>query len=102
MTWGQHTLRITPYLRSNEMEFLQHYLPWQSREMNEHSSVGVQASLRGDRTWGGYVTGIDIDTTDGKLKEDQAEGFSPNQPAGIHYDYRVDAKKRCGLCTGRH
>ena len=89
---GQHTLRITPYLRSNEMEFLQHYFPWQSREMNEHSSIGVQASLSGDRTWGGYVTGIDVDTTDGKLKEDQAEGFSPNQPAGIHYDYRVDAK----------
>ena len=88
---GDRTVSLTPYLRSNEMEFLQHYLPWKSREMNEHDSFGLQAHLRGVSAWGEYITGIEFDSTDGRLKEDQAESFSPNQPAGIHYDYQVDA-----------
>ena len=88
---GTQTLAITPYLRSNSMVFLQHYLPWQSRESNEHDSIGVQASLSSVTDWGSYITGIDIDVTEGELTEDQADAFSPNQPAGIHYDYRVDA-----------
>jgi iron complex outermembrane receptor protein len=85
-------LSVTPYVRSNEMAFLQHYLPWKSREMNKHHSVGVQMSLSGDTSLGSYVAGIDLDITDGALKEDQAEDFSPNQPSGIHYDYDVDAR----------
>ena len=74
------------------MEFLQHYLPWKSREMNEHDSLGLQGSLSADTDWGSYIVGADIDLTDGALKEDQAEAFSPNQPAGIHYDYTVNAR----------
>ena len=85
-------LTVTPYLRSNQMEFLQHYLPWKSREMNEHDSIGLQGSLSADTDWGNYIVGADIDLTDGALKEDQAEAFSPNQPAGIHYDYTVNAR----------
>ena len=73
------------------MEFLQHYLPWKSREMNEHDSVGFQAHLKAKASWGDYITGIELDSTDGRLKQDQAQPFSPNQPAGIHYDYQVDA-----------
>ena len=85
-------LTVTPYLRSNQMEFLQHYLPWKAREMNEHDSLGLQGSLSADTDWGSYIIGADIDLTDGALKEDQAETFSPNQPTGIHYDYTVNAR----------
>lgn len=89
--FGDRTVSLTPYLRSNEMEFLQHYLPWKSREINEHDSAGLQVHLRGKTIWGDYITGIELDSTDGRLKQDQAEPFSPNQPEGIHYDYQVDA-----------
>ena len=85
-------LTVTPYLRSNQMEFLQHFLPWKSREMNEHDSLGLQGSLSADTDWGNYIVGADIDLTNGALKEDQAEAFSPNQPAGTHYDYTVNAR----------
>lgn len=89
--FGDRTVSLTPYFRSNEMEFLQHYLPWKSREINEHDSVGFQAHLKAKASWGDYITGIELDSTDGRLKQDQAQPFSPNQPAGIHYDYQVDA-----------
>ena len=89
--FGDGTVSLTPYLRSNEMEFLQHYLPWKSRETNKHGSAGIQAHLRATTSWGEYITGIELDSTDGTLKQDQAQPFSPNQPEGIHYDYQVDA-----------
>ena len=88
---GDHSVTITPYWRDNRMEFLQHYLPWKSRERNAHSSLGLQASAEGSASTLSYLLGIDIDSTEGTLFEDQAEGFSPNQPAGVHYDYSVDA-----------
>ena len=88
---GDHSVTITPYWRDNRMEFLQHYLPWKSRERNAHSSLGLQASVEGSASTMSYLLGIDIDSTEGTLFEDQAEGFSPNQPAGVHYDYSVDA-----------
>ena len=84
-------LAVTPYLRDNEMEFLQHFLPWQSVEENGQESCGVSGKLYHSGTRAEVVSGIDIDFTDGWLKETQAEPFSPNQPAGVHYDYRVDA-----------
>lgn len=89
--FGDRIVSLTPYLRSNEMEFLQHYLPWKSRETNKHDSAGIQAHLRATTSWGEYITGIELDSTDGSLKQDQAQPFSPNQPEGIHYDYQVDA-----------
>ena len=88
---GDHSVTITPYWRDNRMEFLQHYLPWKSRERNAHSSLGLQASAEGSASTMSYLVGIDIDSTEGTLFEDQAEGFSPNQPAGVHYDYTVEA-----------
>jgi iron complex outermembrane receptor protein len=84
-------LALTPYLRDNDMEFLQHFLPWQSVEKNGQDSVGISAKLYHSDAWIELVSGIDFDYTDGWLKEHQAEPFSPNQPAGVHYDYQVDA-----------
>ncbi len=86
-----NTLVLTPYLRDNEMEFLMHFLPWQPVEENGHSSLGLQSALYTDLESWNWVNGIDLDYTDGWLKEIQAEPFSPNQPAGVHYDYQVDA-----------
>lgn len=85
------TLVLTPYLRDNEMEFLMHFVPWQPVEENGHSSLGLRAELHTDLNAGSWSNGIELEYTDGWLKETQDEAFSPNQPAGVHYDYQVDA-----------
>lgn len=84
-------LVITPYLRDNDMEFLQHFLPWQPVEENAHTSLGTRVALHTRANALTWVSGVEAEYTDGSLLETQAEPFSPNQPAGIHYDYQVDA-----------
>ncbi|MEM0953974.1 MAG: TonB-dependent receptor, partial [Pseudomonadota bacterium] len=84
-------LQLTPYMRDNQMEFLQHFLPWQPVEDNGHRSLGLSARYYRDGSWLNLITGLDVDVTEGFLKETQALPFSPNQPEGIHYDYQVDA-----------
>jgi iron complex outermembrane receptor protein len=85
------TLTLTPYLRDNDMEFLQHFVPWQPVEENKHRSLGLRSSVHTDAGALRWVNGVDMEYTDGKLKETQEDTFSPNQPAGVHYDYQVDA-----------
>lgn len=84
-------ISVTPYVRDNEMEFLQHFLPWKSTEENGHSSVGVRAFITTSTAPMQWVNGVDFEYTNGWLKETQDEEFSPNQPVGTHYDYDVDA-----------
>ncbi|HEY7776244.1 MAG TPA: TonB-dependent receptor [Kineobactrum sp.] len=87
---GKH-VTITPYLRRNRMEFLQHFFPWQPVETNGHESLGLRIALHSTGDSLSWVTGADLEYTDGWLKETQSEPFSPNQPAGVHYDYEVQA-----------
>ncbi len=85
------SLTITPYVRWTDMQFLMHFLPWQPLEENSQTSVGMQVQFQkdyGDLTW---LSGIDADYTQGQLTETQADDFSPTLPAGIHYDYKVNA-----------
>ena len=84
-------LTVTPYLRDNDMEFLQHYLPWQPVEENAHDSLGLRATLQTNTDTLRWINGIDMEYTNASLKETQDEDFSPNQPAGVHYDYEVNA-----------
>lgn len=84
-------LTLTPFLRWNEMAFLQHFLPWKALEENSSTSVGLQAQyyyVNGDLS---VTAGIDTDFTRANLRESQAQDFSPTIPAGEHYDYDVDA-----------
>lgn len=85
------TFVLTPYLRDNKMEFLQHFLPWNAVEKNAHSSLGVRGAMHNQSTQWRWVTGLDLEYTDASLQEVQAEPFSANQPAGVHYDYNVGA-----------
>lgn len=86
-----NTLTLTPYLRNNEMKFLMHFVPWQPVEKNQHDSLGMRAVINTESENNSWVNGIELEYTDGSLQENQQEDFSPNQPAGIHYDYQVDA-----------
>ena len=88
---SRNTLTITPYLRDNDMEFLQHFLPWQPVEENKHSSLGLRSTVHTEIDSLSWINGIDMEYTDAKLQETQEDEFSDNQPAGVHYDYQVDA-----------
>lgn len=88
-------LEVTPYLRSVDMEFLQHFLPGQPVEENGHDSVGLNLLWKSQSWW---QAGMELEYTDGFLKETQ-EGPTDSGsaflvatiPEGKHYDYDVQA-----------
>ncbi|WP_245961385.1 TonB-dependent receptor [Thalassotalea euphylliae] len=87
----QEVVNITPYIRWTDMEFLQHFLPWQPVEENSQTGAGVKLSYQQVQQTFSWIAGVDIDHTQGELTEFQAEPFAPHLPAGFHYDYEVDA-----------
>ncbi|MDT0596220.1 TonB-dependent receptor [Glaciecola petra] len=93
-------LTLTPYIRWNQMAFLQHFLPWQALEENAHTSIGLQSQYTFSANNIDWIAGVDFDHTSGKLKETQEDDFSPNIPAGLHYDYRVKAQLSAGYLQG--
>jgi len=86
-----NTLTLTPYLRSNDMDFLMHFLAWQPVEKNSHDSLGLRSHITTDTGSLRWENGVDLEYTDAALKERQSEDFSPTIPAGVHYDYQVGA-----------
>ncbi len=83
---------VTPYTRHTEMEFLMHFLPWQPVEKNKHYSLGWQSELKHQLNEALSVQlGLDGEYTRGELQEEQSDAFSAAIPAGMHYDYSVDA-----------
>ncbi|NND81088.1 MAG: TonB-dependent receptor [Gammaproteobacteria bacterium] len=97
---GNMELTLTPYVRDTSMDFLQHFLPGDPLEQNQQTGVGWQSSLRG--TLGerlDWSVGVDAEFTDGELLQSQdrpTEGSAflrATVPAGIHYDYQVDARQ---------
>lgn len=85
-------LTLSPYLRSNDMTFLQHYVPWQPVEKNGHNSVGLQASFTKQYDNIKLLSGFDWDQTWGELSEFQPDPFSATIPQGMHYDYAVTSR----------
>lgn len=85
------TLSITPFLRWADMQFLQHFLPWQALEENSQQGGGVKIQFSQQLDDVQLLTGFDWDATKGELQETQEQDFSPSIPAGSHYDYEVDA-----------
>ncbi|MEM1379907.1 MAG: TonB-dependent receptor [Pseudomonadota bacterium] len=83
---------VTPFARWTDMEFLQHFLPGDALEENEHTSFGVQSiAFRdlSDRT--ALALGLDLDLTDGSLREFQEQPTVFSFVQGLHYDYTVQA-----------
>lgn len=97
---GAYRLSITPYLRRTGMEFLQHFLPWKPVEKNGQTGGGLRIAISGDNDALSWKAGIDADLTRGWLSEVQENDFSPNQPAGVHYDYEVDALSLAAYLQG--
>ncbi len=101
---GRGEVTWTPYLRSVEMTFLQHFLPGQAVEKNGHDSVGIQSVWTNSE--GSLRAGLEIEYTEGYLIETQPNAIEGNVflsatiPPGKHYDYDVDAKL-LGVFFGR-
>lgn len=92
------TLALTPYARTNSMNFLMHFLPGQPVEQNAHWSGGLLSSLATKLDAGHQIIfGLDTEYTDGELTEIQYNTAPPNPPPpndypqGVHYDYTVKA-----------
>lgn len=92
-------LVLTPYARTNSMEFLMHFQPSQPVEQNAHWSGGLLSSLAATLDEGHRIIfGLDTEYTDGELTEIQygpppAGPVPPpaDYPQGVHYDYTVKA-----------
>lgn len=102
-------LVITPYLRSSDMEFIQHFLPGQALENNSQSSYGVQTqwhlALNEQLDW---TLGLDLEAADMALREfQQGPTEHPSAflvatiPAGLHYDYQVDSQMAAAYTHAR-
>jgi outer membrane receptor protein involved in Fe transport len=86
------TIRLTPYIRHTEMEFLMHFLPGQATENNKHSSAGLLSAYTKELDGGHKViVGTDLEYTEGELTEIQHNPTRFSFVEGVHYDYEVDA-----------
>ncbi len=81
---------VTPYIRSSDMTFLMHFLPGTPLEENGHDSIGVQSIFQTQFSDIAFQYGIDLEFSDGYLKQGQNSGFGPF-PEGKHYDYEVSS-----------
>lgn len=84
--------RITPYLRGQDMEFSQHFLPFGGTEENDHVSAGVMVRVSENQEWGAWRAGADADMASGSLLEVQDRASFGPFPQGVHYDFTVDTR----------
>ena len=91
------SLILTPYLRYSRMRFRMHFLPGDPFERNGHSGAGLQAAAYIDRGNWLLVAGLDLEYTQGDLRQWQQGNAAGSAfvrevfPSGEHYDYEVDA-----------
>ncbi|MHA7871512.1 MAG: TonB-dependent receptor, partial [Hyphococcus sp.] len=95
---GESTrVRVTPYARWNDMDFLQHFLPGQALEENGHWSVGAQSAVYHDKGPFSLIAGVDAEYTEGSLREFQENPTVFSFTQGLHYDYEVQAVNASGF-----
>ena len=80
---------ITPYARYTNMEFIQHFVPWEPIERNAHQSFGMKSLYSHHQDDFNWYVGLDWEVTRGELAETQTDDFSETIPQGTHYDYQV-------------
>jgi outer membrane receptor protein involved in Fe transport len=83
---------LTLYARATDMEFLQHFNPSQALEKNWDWSIGLRARRTLELRQGHQIAfGLDAEYTVGALKEIQSLASFGTFPAGVHYDYVIEA-----------
>ena len=90
---------LSPFIRKNDMVFLQHFLPGTPVEENSHVSYGVSFKRFLNFEHYSLIGGIQIEMADAELVETQANALTTSsafnnatRPQGKHYDYEVDSK----------
>ena len=98
-TRNKSTLSLIPYVRKNNMQFLQHYLPGTPVEKNNHRSLGLIVKSTTPFKMLFTTSGIQIEKAKIKLEEYQASPLITSsafnnavRPQGFHYDYEVDSR----------
>ena len=89
---------LSPFIRKNDMVFLQHFLPGTPVEENSHVSYGVSFKRFLNFEHYSLIGGIQIEMADAELVETQANALTTSsafnnatRPQGKHYDYEVDS-----------
>ncbi len=95
---GNNIDSITPYIRSNDMKFFQHFLPGTPLEENKHKSIGIVLQRISEYENFNLVRGLQIDLAKAELTETQKDNLTTSsafnnatRPKGKHYDYEVDS-----------
>lgn len=87
------TFIFTPYLRTNNTDFILHSVPGMPHQENSHNSLGFQSVFI--RPYSENIrlsSGFDFDYSRGKLTQSQQQaGPSSAFPQGEHYDYSAIA-----------
>ena len=90
---------LSPFIRKNDMVFLQHFLPGTPIEENSHVSYGVLFKRFLNFEHYSLIGGLQIEMADAELVETQANALTTSsafnnatRPQGKHYDYEVDSK----------
>ena len=83
---------FTPFFRWTDMEFLLHFFPGDPLEENEHMSIGAQSIAFRELADGlELAVGLDVDVTEGSLREFQENPTVFSFVQGLHYDYEVQS-----------
>ena len=95
---GDKLISITPYIRNNDMQFFQHFLPGTPLEENSHRSMGVVVQHIKDQEFYNLISGFQFDLSSAELTETQKDALTTSsafnnatRPKGKHYDYEVDS-----------
>ena len=95
---GDKLISITPYIRNNDMQFFQHFLPGTPLEENRHRSMGVVVQSIKDQEFYNLISGFQFDLSSAELTETQKDALTTSsafnnatRPKGKHYDYEVDS-----------
>lgn len=90
---------LTPYARYTEMSFLMHFLPGTPLEESGQRGAGLKSAyLRPLSAQLDVSAGLDLEVTDGWLRQSQQGGFSAF-PAGRQYDFEVRAAVAAAFAT---
>lgn len=83
---------LTPFARWTDMTFRLHFLPSQALEDNGHWSAGLLATVYWSPApdWT-VIGGIDVEGSDGFLREEQELPDIGSFVQGVHYDYEIFA-----------
>ncbi|MDG1120339.1 MAG: TonB-dependent receptor [SAR86 cluster bacterium] len=95
---GDMLISVTPYVRNNDMQFFQHFLPGTPLEENSHRSMGVVVQSIKDQEFYNLISGFQFDLSSAELTETQKDALTTSsafnnatRPKGKHYDYEVDS-----------